>query len=67
MKVTEENVLELMAVHAGLDQVHQAARAEVKQQKPIGLHQITGGGPGRVHIGAGSEDSHAHDNHTGLW
>lgn len=62
VKVRKEDVRDLMAVHTGLDQIHQRARTEIQQERLIRLHQIAGGSAGGMNISAGAEDRQFHSS-----
>ena len=61
--VGEENVSDPMAVHAGLHEVRQRARAEVQQYRMVGADEITRGCSRRMDVRAGSQNRQTHE----LW
>ena len=50
-----------VSVYSGFDEIHQRTRAEIQQNVLISSHQISSRCSGGMHIGAGAENSKAHD------
>lgn len=58
----DQNMSDLISIHAGFDEVHQGARAKIQQNIVIRAHQIAGGGTARVHIGTGPKNGQLHSS-----
>lgn len=48
-------------IYSGFDEVHQRTWAEIQKNVLISSHQISSRCSGGMHIGAGAENSKAHD------
>lgn len=55
---------DLVSIHAGLDEIHQGARAKVQENVVIRVHQIPGCSAGRMQIGPGPENGYTHRSHV---
>jgi hypothetical protein len=64
--VSDEEMLDPVAVRADLDEVHQRAGPEVEEQQLVGLDQVAGGRARGMHVRAGTEYGQAHDNTSWL-
>ncbi len=61
----KEDVCDLVPVHAGLDQVHQGARAKIEQNLLVRTHQVPGRSTRRMDVGSRPKNRQAH--RSNLW
>ena len=66
VKMGEQDVRDAMPVHAGLNKVHQGARAEIQQNMLISSHEVSSRCSGGMHIGTGAKNSKAHESNQ-IW
>src|SRR5262245_35377593 len=60
MVVGKENMGDVVAVDASLDQVSQRAGAKIQQQRVVGSEEIAGSCSRGMHVRTGAENSQAH-------